>query len=773
MKKISAILACLILFSLQTFAQNETLHGDDAIKQLQQTGQYDSLIQAVKDSRNKNGQTDEPSIEDAVGQSAKLTASDGAANDLFGTSIAISGDTAIVGAPQDDVGVNANQGSAYVFVRNGTAWTQQAQLTAMGGAAQDFFGISVSIKSETAIVGAYADDVSVNTNQGSAYVFVRSGGVWSQQQQLTASDGAADDLLGISVSIIGDTAIVGSYGDDVSANVNQGSAYIFVRSGVVWTQQQKLTASDGATDDNFGNSVSISGDTAIVGANLHNVGANANQGSAYVFVRSGGVWTQQAQLFATGGAAQDFFGFSVAISGDSVVIGAYGDDVGAISEQGSAYVFVRSGVVWTQQAQLTSTGGATFDLFGYSVAIDGNTVIVGAYDDDVEINIGQGAAYVFTRSGAVWTQQPQLLATSDVGGDQFGWSVAISGNNMLIGAREDNIGGNGSQGSAYIFRNLGSTWIQEAQKVASDGAANDLFGYSVSISGDTAIVGAYSNDVGANPSQGSAYVFVRNGTVWTEQQQITASDGAANDQFGFIVAISGDTAIVGANFDAVGANNFQGSAYIFVRSGVVWTEQQKLTASDGAAGDTFGNSVSIDGDTAVVGANLDFVGANPAQGSAYVFVRNGTVWSQQQKLIATSGAAVDQFGWSVAISGDKIIVGAPTSNASVNVPLAPNAASQGAVFVFINNLIPSAAGVSLGGRILTADGNGVRNAIVSVTLPNGEVRTTRSSSFGYYRFDDLESGQTIVISVNSKRFSFTPQVVTLSDSISELNFTAQ
>jgi hypothetical protein len=213
---------------------------------------------------------------------AKLTASDGAAVDQFGNSVSVSGDTVVVGADWDDVGVNTNQGSAYVFVRSGSTWTQQAKLTASDGAANDYFGYSVSVSGDTVVVGAYWDAVDANVNQGSAYVFVRTGTTWSQQAKLTASDGAANDYFGYSVSVSGDAVVVGAYWDAVGANVNQGSAYVFVRTGTTWSQQAKLTASDGAAGDQFGISVSVSGDTVVVGANFDKVAAN-NQGSAYVY----------------------------------------------------------------------------------------------------------------------------------------------------------------------------------------------------------------------------------------------------------------------------------------------------------------------------------------------------------------------------------------------------------------------------------------------------------------------------------------------------------
>ena len=361
------------------------------------------------------------------------------------------------------------------------------------------------------------------------------------------------DQFGFSVSISGDTAVMGAPFDD-DDGVNSGSAYVFVRSGTTWTQQALLTASDAAAGDSFGASVSISGDTAVVGANLDQ-DAGSNSGSAYVFVRSGTTWTQQAKLTASDAAAGDSFGKSVSISGDTALVGAKrNDDAG--TQSGSAYVFVRSGTTWTEQAKLTASDAAAFDEFGFSVSISGDTVVVAAFLDD-DAGSGSGSAYVFVRSGTTWTQQAKLTA--------------------------------------------------------SDGAAVDFFGESISISGDTALVGAI-NDDDAGSNSGSAYVFVRSGTTWTQQAKLTASDAAASDQFGESVSISGDTAAVGA-FRDDDAGSQSGSAYVFVRSGTTWTQQAKLTASDAATGDHFGNSVSISGDTALIGANLN----NSSTGSAYIF----------------------------------------------------------------------------------------------------------------------------------------------------------
>ncbi|MCZ7683466.1 MAG: FG-GAP repeat protein [Sandaracinaceae bacterium] len=199
-------------------------------------------------------------------EQAKLEASDGAANDQLGWSVALDGDTALVAAVHDDTSGGTDAGSAYVFVRSGTAWTQQAKLEASDGAASDYFGISVALDGDTALVGARADDTSGGTNAGSAYVFVRSGTTWTAQTKLEASDGAAGDAFGYSVALDGDSALVGAPYDDTSRGTNAGSAYLFVRSGTTWTRQARLEAGDGAAEDRFGISVALDGDTALAGA---------------------------------------------------------------------------------------------------------------------------------------------------------------------------------------------------------------------------------------------------------------------------------------------------------------------------------------------------------------------------------------------------------------------------------------------------------------------------------------------------------------------------
>jgi len=380
-----------------------------------------------------------------------------------------------------------------------------------------------------------------------------------------------------------------------------------------WNEIINTTASDAGPSDRYGYSVAIAGDYAIVGANQDDGGGGSASGSAYVFVRSGNSWIEQAKLTASDAGLGDRFGSSVAIDGDYAIVGAYLDDDNG-SASGSAYVFVRSGSSWTEQAKLTASDAAANDYFGHSVAIAGDYVIVGAYQDD-DGGSRSGSAYVFVRSGNSWTEQVKLTASDAAANDYFGYSVAIAGDYVIVGAYRDYDGGSAS-GSAYVFVRSGNSWIEQAKLTPSDAATNDYFGYSVAIDGNSAIVGAYGN--GDNGfSSGSAYVFMRSSNSWSEQSKLTASDAAANDYFGHSVAIAGDYALVGAYLDDDDGVN-SGSAYVFVRSGNSWTEQVKLTASDASAEDVFGSSVAIDGDYTIVSAPFNDDDGSYS-GSAYFF----------------------------------------------------------------------------------------------------------------------------------------------------------
>ena len=396
--------------------------------------------------------------------------------------------------------------------------------------------------------------------------------------KLVASDASVSDYFGNSVAMSadGNMVIVGAYGDDHSGGATAGSAYILIRSGPTWIHQAKLVASDAASDDYFGHSVAMSadGNMIIVGGPYDDHAGGAAAGAAYIFTYTGSAWVQQAKLMASDAADNDQFGMSVAMSsdGNTVIVGARYDDHAGGEDAGSAYIFTRSGFTWTQQAKLVASGANANECFGQSVAIssDGNTVIVGASGLIVSGGMTAGAAYIFTRSGSAWTQQAKLVAHVTNLYEGFGGSVAMSsdGNTAIVGEPySDNVNGS-SAGAAYIFTRSGSAWTQQAKLVASDAGDNDRFGHSVAMSsdGNTVIVGAHYDDQTASwTAEGSACIFTRSGSTWTQRTKLMASDADVIDFFGTSVAMSadGNAAIVGSPNDSNAGGSAAGSAYIF------------------------------------------------------------------------------------------------------------------------------------------------------------------------------------------------------------------
>ena len=368
------------------------------------------------------------------------------------------------------------------------------------------------------------------------------------------------------------------------------------------------------------------------------------------------LWTQQDKLVAPDGGADDNFGFSVALDGNTALVGAYRDTVGGNFETGSAYVYRWNGSQWIAPAKLTASDGQAGDLFGQAVAVSGTTVMVGAR---LGGTTDTGSVYVFRWDGNQWVEETALTASDGAEGDWFGNAVALSGNTVLVGAYTDDVGGKIDAGSAYVFRWDGDHLVEEAKLTASDGKAEDLFGTSVALSGDTIQVGAQRANPGGIQGAGAVYVYRWDGNQWVERAKLTASDAGIGDKFGYSVALNGEfAALVGAVQDNIGGIADLGSAYVFLWNGSQWVEQAKLTASDGQTKDQFGVSVDLGDKIALVGARLDDVSGNTDAGSAYVFRWDGAQWVEEANLTAGDGESIDYFGTAVALGDDSALVGA-------------------------------------------------------------------------------------------------------------------
>ena len=582
-----------------------------------------------------------PVVVDPWVQQAELTASDGKAGDELGTTIAVSGGTVVVGAMNHQVGSNAKQGAAYVFVQNGTTWTQQAELTAADGKASDYFGASVAISGSTAVVGAWGHTVGSNANQGAAYVFAPSGTTWSQQAELTASDGEAGDAFGLSVALDGTTAIVGSAGHTVGSNSGQGAAYVFAESGGTWTQQAELTAADGATDDYFGTAVALSGTTAVVGDNKKTVGSNQYQGSAYVFVNSAGTWSQQAELTSSDGAADDYFGYSVAVSGGTALIGAWGHS----AQKGTAYVFAQSGASWSQQAELTASDGYYGDFFGTSVWVSDSTAMVGAPGHTVGSNIGQGAVYAFVQSGTSWPQQAELTASDGATNDKLGEAVAVSGSTLAAGAWQHAVGANSAQGAAYVFTSSPPTFITLASFDYTDGAYPTAF-----------IQGANGDFYGATDKGGpsSTICTVSCGTIFeitptgtlTTVGTFNGTDG--NGPSGLVESTSGlfyGTTSYGGTHNCIsyGSSGACGTVFQMTGGGAVTTLYDfcaQNNCTDGAipwGGLALGSDGNYYGTTSAGGTGTCSSSAGPGCGTIFKITTAGAL-TTLHSFVGTDGA---------------------------------------------------------------------------------------------------------------------------------------
>ncbi|MCA0350989.1 MAG: FG-GAP repeat protein [Chloroflexi bacterium] len=434
--------------------------------------------------------------------------------------------------------------------------------------------------------------------------------------------------------------------------------------------------------------------------------------------------SQQAYLKASNTNLGDQFSSSVAIDGNTIAIGAPNESSAAtgingnqqdnsVISSGAVYIFVRTGTTWSQQAYIKASNPDFNDLFGHSVALSGNTLVVGAVNESSEatgINGNQtdnsamnaGAVYVFVRSGTTWSQQSYLKASNAEAFDQFGWIVALDGNTLAVGANLESsnaTGVNGNQsdnnavrsGAAYIFVRTGTTWSQQAYLKASNTEANDNFAMALDLSGDRLVVGAVNEDSAATgingdqsnndaASAGAAYVFVRSGTTWSQQAYLKASNTEANDFFGESVTIDDSTVAVGAWWEdssATGVNGdqnnnnttFSGAAYVYSFDGVSWSQQAYIKASNTDTENYFGHALVLRGDRLIVSAYADdsaAIGINGDQqnadaggsGAAFVFARVGTVWSQQHYLKASNTGVEDTFGYTMATDGLSLVVGA-------------------------------------------------------------------------------------------------------------------
>ncbi|MCE3005126.1 MAG: FG-GAP repeat protein, partial [Xanthomonadaceae bacterium] len=654
----------------------------------------------------------------------------------FGGSVAVDGDTLLVGAGRafDEVVAPSNAiGAVYVFTRTAGTWTETQKLlppTPVPGT--DEFGFSVALSGNTAVIGNPGRTVSGAARAGAVHVFTRSGGSFSQAALLTAADGATGNRLGESVAYSGTTILAGAPLGDAPTPADSGAAYVFTGSGATWTEQAKLVAGDPLAGARFGNAVDLDGDSAVIGA----VGWTSNQGKAYVFVRSGTTWAQQQRLDA-GDTQPNRLGASVSIRGDTVAVGAP-DTRGTSGTPGAVRLFARSGGTWTLEQTLAGpdqtnagigvntrlfddggtpallastnsslpgsasgvesvrtfrrTGSAptpfvlagdlnrlpstTQAFFGAVIAVDGDLAVVGVpamQQPTPPLNPFNrvGAAYVYARSGSQWTLR-QALTITPLGGDAaaFGTAVAISGNTIAIGAPGERAALSGSgTGAAYVYT-VGPASIDLQQRIPVDNvtASNQAFGRSLSLDGDTLAVGApFTSNPGLSNNFGRVFVYTRSGSTWTKQQEIVdaAPPGTADD-FGNYVIMRSDALVIGTR--RAFTSGYVPYVAVATRSGTTWSIVQRILQPPGTNNgtDTFGQSLAWSGTTLAIGARTHGTEASASSGNGRVYVYDGTPGSfalaqTLRQADDTTNSTSSAFGAALALSGDRLLVGAPST----------------------------------------------------------------------------------------------------------------
>lgn len=726
---------------------------------------------------------------------ATLYPNDGEGGEGFGQSVAVDNETIVVGAPRDiENEEDVSTGSAYVFGLENGQWIQKGKLRPDNLEDRFEFGERVAISEDTIVIGASG----ISIHPGTAYVYVRDANTWSIQSQLLASDGALNDRFGSGVAIDGDTILVGSSNDLVNG-ISTGSAYVFERAGESWSELSKLLAEDGLGGDGFGQSLSLYQNTAIIGASGSNDNGGSS-GSAYIFDRTGDSWDQVAKLLPSDGYPVGRFGTSVAVEDTHVLVGA----TGGSRDQGGVYLFQRSGNSWSESAKLRGDSPGERDEFGRSVALSGNTGMVGASRDPGE------TAYLFeipesesiTQSPGITVQpenlwisapEPATFSVTAFGSQpiEYQWEMSADNENweVISGATNSDylidptgIDIHNTFYRAVISNAFGSITSDTVSLAVEELLAPELFSVgfanealetttqvvTVGLSSTSGVItqfriseqlgfaGAEWRDLPFDPSfklssgfgEKTVYLQVRNDAGESEVQSASILYRPANptsfepvaklrplndfagQYFGEVLSISGNTAVVGVRLDNENGD-FSGAVYVFERVNGIWGDPVKLLAEDGEPADFFGRAVALDGDTIVVLASGDD-DSGDGVGSGYVYLRDGDDWTLQDKLLINDPVIDKGFGTSVAISGDVIVVGLANDH--------ENGYFSGGAYVFEkagDNWIQEA-------KLLPDDGGeydrfGTHVAINGLTLvvgaPGGGSETIESGAAYVYRRD--------------------------------------
>lgn len=610
--------------------------------------------------------------------------------DKFGEALAISDNYAIIGVQGDDRDSSDNNsissaGAAYLYKLISGRWVFQKKITSKIRSSNDAFGNTVDINDNYIIIGSKGNKTDASNNNtlssaGSVYVYKNYNGNWYLLQKIVASDRSAGDNFGLKVSLDSNNLMISS------EKGYAGRMYYF-RLGTKFTETQKFISKDLSIGDDFGISIHLKGDFCIVGApgeqnDTSGIGTLSDAGAAYIFQNVSGTWKQIKKIVSYERNASDYFGISVAINEGHFLVGAYGEDNDTFGQSfvtgaGAAYFYkLKNNPNWVKSLKVISVDYATNDEFGKAVSIDSNYAIIGAANEDEDYRetntlLNAGAAYILKKDTAgTWYRVQKLSPNDRSESDNFGNSVAIYGEYAMVSAINNKFDPDykdtlKNAGAVYVFKNINGYWKQIQKITPNDRSKDDKFGHKIAIFEDYAIISSIYNskDTNGNPSSayaGAVYVFKLDSNKWVEIQKITAYDRSVNDFFGFSLDLNKDYAIIGSiyhDLDTAGNNlmNDAGATYIYKKNSGKFDFIQKITSDYRHANMQFGNSVSIDNDIIVVGAFYENIpnGLNGV-GGAYIYKLVNGKFKNIKKIIPTNKGEYFQFGSSVKIE-DKMI----------------------------------------------------------------------------------------------------------------------
>ncbi len=613
----------------------------------------------------------------------------------FGHSVAISGTTIATGIrksfdpPGDDYYVF---GAVSLYSLNGSQWDHQQTVQPIDQIEDDEFGSSIALRGNTLLVGAPNDPrfLPPYYPTGSAFVFTRIGSTWSQYSRISPIDSESHNRFARSVALGSESFAAISSGDHRYISRSMASvALTFELSGGLWLQRHECNApvpESISSNRLVSQSVCVSGtatEATVVGGVVDTpYNTDSYVGRVHTFATTTGGWTRQHSMTEprfTGSR----FGSAAAVQEDILVVGAPNEDVGELAEAGTVRVRAPSDFVYGFWQKLIASDAASFDHFGGATAIDGDTVAVGAIGDNNANGTNAGAVYIFSPSSGLdpyaWVETQKIIAPDGAAADGFGNAVAVRGSTLLIGASGDDNASGTNAGAVYFYSLSGTTWTYQRKIGPSDLASGDEFGRSIAIAGfpgisvsAAAVIGAHKADVSGRADAGAAYIFAPtldlSGTTWTQRAKLTATDNAAGDNFGASVALWNDgTAVVGSALDDHATGTDAGSAYVFGPVGAIpsissWTQRAKLVSTGGLAGDRFGAAVSVAPNLIAVGAPQHGIFD---EGGAYLFVRDSGVWTQRRAIFGPNPVLLgDTFGAAVSLSDGRLAIGSPLENSS-------------------------------------------------------------------------------------------------------------